>query len=383
MEESNGASSEDVNDVKVTLLSDTSPSASPIPPSHSLSKPIENSTWFGGIRYDNPWDTWLDFWHKIGPMFRWKFCNLPRWSPPEDEADRCLPVREKEEILDELANLPASNQVRATWLGHASVLMQFKTANVLCDPVFAYRIGPIKIPGISYNRYRRAPLEVEDLPPIDAVVISHNHYDHLDYDSVKLLYERFEDKIKWLVPKGLKQWICDVGISEKDVIELCWWENYTLEEKDLVFTFTPAQHWCLRTGFDKNRVLWGSWAICSKTVKTWFGGDTGYCKTFKEIGEQFGYFDFAAVPIGAFLPRDVMRDQHVEPKESVLIHQDLNCKKSLGVHWGTFTMGAIEHFMAPKEEMEKERDAAGIFPEDFFVLDHGGSFMVTAAQSSD
>lgn len=383
MEDGQATSSADENDVKVSLLSETTPAASPIPPSCNLSKPIEIPTWFGGIRYENPWDTWRSFWQKIGPLFRWKLCNLPRWSPPEDEADKFLPVLEKPDILNELATPPASNQVRATWLGHASVLMQFKTANVLCDPVFAQRIGPIKVPGISYTRYRRAPLEVEDLPPIDAVVISHNHYDHLDYDSVKLLHERFEDKITWFVPKGLQKWMCDVGILEENVVELGWWENHTLEGKDLVFTLTPAQHWCVRSGFDKNQVLWGSWAICSKNVKTWFGGDTGYCKTFKEIGEQFGSFDFAAIPIGAFLPRYMMRDQHVEPKESVQIHQDLNCKKSLGVHWGTFTMGAIEHFMAPKEEMEKERDAAGILPQDFFVLDHGGSCLITTELSSD
>ena len=98
--------------------------ASPIPPSCNLSKPIEIPTWFGGIRYENPWDTWRSFWQKIGPLFRWKLCNLPRWSPPEDEADKFLPVLEKPDILNELATLPASNQVRATWLGHASVLMQ-------------------------------------------------------------------------------------------------------------------------------------------------------------------------------------------------------------------------------------------------------------------
>ena len=146
---------------------------------------------------------------------------------------------------------------------------------------------------------------------------------------------------------------------------------------NLKVTMTPTQHWSMRTGWDYNRSLWGSWAICSDHIKAWFGGDTGYCPAFKEIGDLFGGFDFAAIPIGAYLPRDALKDQHVHPHESVKIHQDIKSNASLGIHWGTFTMGSIEHYLAPRDTLVDELKKATILKQKFFVLDHGESKVIT------
>jgi len=313
---------------------------------------------------------------------KWKLCNAKPQPPPQEEAEKTLPIKPLTEIKTTLEESVNSNQVRVTWLGHASVLLQFNCANVLCDPVFSGKIGPIKNALFAYSRYRPPPIEnVTDLPPINAVVISHNHYDHLDLESVQDLNSRFQDTLNWYVPKGLKEWMCSVGVSDENVFELMWWEKAVLKTpsgEELSLTLTPTQHWCTRTGFDKNQSLWGSWAVNTEKVKTWFGGDTGYCPVFKEIGERLGPFHFAAIPIGAYLPREMMRDQHVHPEESVKIHKDIKSQESLGIHWGTFTMGAIEPYIEPKYLMREEAAKLEISEEEFYVIGHGESKVVTA-----
>jgi len=345
-------------------------------------QPIINASKFFNLSYENPWGEWRSFTQKLGPLLKWKLCNAKPQPPTQEDAEKTLPIKPLTEIKTTLAPPVDSNQVRVTWLGHASVLLQFHCANVLCDPVFSGKIGPIKNALFAYSRYRPPPIEnVTDLPPIDAVVISHNHYDHLDLESVQDLNSHFQDKLKWYVPKGLKEWMCSVGVSDENVFELMWWEKAVLTTpsgEELSLTLTPTQHWCTRTGFDKNQSLWGSWAVNTEKVKTWFGGDTGYCPVFKEIGERLGPFHFAAIPIGAYLPREMMRDQHVHPEESVKIHKDIKSQESLGIHWGTFTMGAIEPYLEPKYLMREEAAKLEISEEEFYVIGHGESKVVTA-----
>lgn len=184
------------------------------------------------------------------------------------------------------------------------MLIQMDGLNILTDPNFSMYAGPSKL--FSMKRYRPPPCTVNELPRIDAVCISHDHYDHLDFNTVKDLNHRFVEQLHWFVPKGLKNWMIDRRCQ--NVNELEWWEeaefpNATGNGTPVKFIFTPTQHWCRRSLNDQNKVLWGSWTVIGPKHRFLFVGDTGYCKGFKQIGKKFGSFDFAAIPIGAYKPR--------------------------------------------------------------------------------
>ena len=201
---------------------------------------------------------------------------------------------------------PPANSIQVTWIGHATVLVQMEGINILTDPVFSDYCGAVRTFGVK--RYRPVPCTVDELPDIDAVCISHNHFDHLDYNTVRDLNKRFGDKIHWFVPMGLLKWMTDCGC--KNVVELEWWDELshpksTDKSKAVKFVFTPAQHWCRRELNDLNRVLWGSWTIVGPQHRFFFAADSGYCHIFKQIGKRYGPFDLAAIPIGAYEPRFV------------------------------------------------------------------------------
>ncbi|XP_008398999.1 N-acyl-phosphatidylethanolamine-hydrolyzing phospholipase D-like [Poecilia reticulata] len=224
---------------------------------------------------------------------------------------------------------------RLEWLGHATVLVEMEGVNILTDPIFSQRASFLQFMGPK--RYRGPPCTVEQLPRIDAVLISHSHYDHLDAGSVASLNARFGGELRWFVPLGLMDWLAKMGCE--NVMELDWWEENCVPGHDNVtFVCTPSQHWSKRTAWDDNRSLWSSWSVLGPNHRFFFAGDTGYCPSFQEIGRRFGPFDLAAIPIGAYLPRDVMKGQHVDPEEAVQIHQDLQAKQSVAVHWGTFAL---------------------------------------------
>lgn len=219
------------------------------------------------------------------------------------ELDRTLPVLSPDkEVLDS----PPPNDIQVTWIGHATVLIQMDGLNILTDPVFNHYCGIASMIGVK--RYRPIPCTVDELPNIDAVCISHNHYDHLDYTTVCDLNKRFGNKIHWFVPMGLLKWMTECGCE--NIVELEWWEEhshpkFTEENKAVKFAFTPAQHWCRRGLNDLNEVLWGSWSIIGPQHRFFFAADSGYCQIFKQIGKRYGPFHLAAIPIGAYEPRFV------------------------------------------------------------------------------
>ncbi|PIE43449.1 MAG: hypothetical protein CSA50_04875 [Gammaproteobacteria bacterium] len=218
---------------------------------------------------------------------------------------------------------------RATLLGHASVLLQYDSLNILTDPVFSERASPFSF--IGPKRYTPVALAWPDLPAIDIVVISHNHYDHLDVDTVR----RLGNKPLWIVPLGIKAWLADQDID--NAIELDWWQSYQVGE--LKVMATPSQHWSRRAWLDANETLWASWAFIWPDFTAWFGGDTGYNEVqFKEIGHKLGKVDLAMIPIGAYEPRWFMKNQHVNPEEAVRIFQDINARHAFGIHWNTFVL---------------------------------------------
>ncbi|XP_072181572.1 N-acyl-phosphatidylethanolamine-hydrolyzing phospholipase D-like [Diadema setosum] len=323
---------------------------------------------FRNGRYENPWETWRM--PSLGNIFKWWFCTKNNSNVPSKSVlDKTLPVLKPDQ--DEI-KVPPIAGIRVTWIGHATTLVQFDGISVLTDPVFSDRCGPVS--WFGPKRYRPPPCTVQDLPKIDAVVISHSHFDHLDAPSVASLNERFGSGLRWFVPLGLLDWMTDMGCE--NVIEMDWWqENCIPEHSDVTFAFTPTQHWGQRTPTDRFKTLWGSWCIMGPNHSFFFAGDTGYCRGFEEIGRRYGPFDLAAIPIGAYEPRDVMRGQHVDPTEAVQIHQDVNARKSLGIHWGTYTL-TYEYYLDPPKEMNKAMENKGLPLEDFFVMKHGESRLI-------
>ncbi|KAJ8008811.1 hypothetical protein DPEC_G00082300 [Dallia pectoralis] len=328
-------------------------------------------------RFSNPWPTWK--FPSYSTMLRFVLLEKNHSNVPssKEDLDKELPVVDPWFVrVPEGASRGLGSALRVTWLGHSSVLVEMDGVVFLTDPIFSQRASPFQF--VGPKRYRGPPCMVGQLPVIDAVLISHNHYDHLDSGTVAQLNERFGADLRWFVPLGLMDWMQKSGCE--NVIELDWWEeNCVPGHDDVTFVCTPAQHWCKRTPTDDNQVLWGSWSVLGPVNRFFFAGDTGYCPAFLEIGRRFGPFDLAAIPIGAYHPRHVMRGQHVNPEEAVLIHKDVQAKHSLAIHWGTFAL-ANEYYLEPPVKLREAMEANGLNVEHFFVLNHGESRVLNEDQ---
>ena len=252
----------------------------------------------------------------------------------------------------------------AWWLGHASVLVRHGGLSVLTDPVMGHRASPLSFAGPA--RRTRVPVDVEGLPPIDVVLILHNHYDHLEDRTVRAIARRFP-QVVFLVPLGLKRWFDRRKIA--NVRELDWWA--TTEVRGAEFTFVPARHWSARSLWDRNRSLWGGWVMAREGFRFWFAGDTGYSDALAEIGRRTGPIDLAAIPIGAYAPRWFMRGQHVDPAEAVRLHEELGCRRSIAIHWGVFEL-ADDSLDEPPRLLAEALAEAGLPEESFLLLNIGG-----------
>jgi len=206
------------------------------------------------------------------------------------------------------------------------------------------------------------------------VLISHNHYDHLDLPSVKALAAQAGGPPRFYVPLGLAPWFQDAGITT--TTEMDWWDSR--EDAGLKVNFVPAQHWSARTLWDRNETLWGGFVVEHPRFRFLFTGDTGYSRDFSDIGQRFGSIDLAAIPIGAYDPRWFMAPQHVDPDESVLIHRDVHARQSLAVHWGTFVL-TDEPLDEPPKKLAQALDRAGLKQDVFWVLRHGETRSVAFA----
>jgi N-acyl-phosphatidylethanolamine-hydrolysing phospholipase D len=258
-----------------------------------------------------------------------------------------------------------------TWLGHATVLAQFGGINLLTDPHCSHRASPFAFAGPA--RAQPAPIAVEQLPRIDVVLISHNHYDHLDDTTVRALAAQRGGPPCFVVPLGLKAWLARRGIA--NAVELDWWQPHRIGAAEI--TLTPVRHWSSRSLGDRMATLWGGFAVLAPDLHLYFGGDTAYSPTnFVDTRRRFasrqtaaagGRFDIALLPIGAYAPRWFMASQHVNPEEAIRIHQDLGAKRSLGIHWGTFQL-TDEALDEPPRELRKALESHGLDDDTFFVL---------------
>ena len=249
-----------------------------------------------------------------------------------------------------------------TWIGHATLLIQLDGVNVLTDPHFSERASPFGFAGP--RRLNPPGLAFESLPPIDVVVISHDHYDHLDRATVERLAATH--KPLFLVPLGFKPWFAGLGIDR--VTELDWWQAHRVGAVTL--TLTPVQHWCARTPFDTDHRLWGGWAIAGRERRLFFAGDTGYYEGFSELGARLGPFDLALVAISAYEPPEIMRMTHTTPEEALRIFTDVRARTFVAMHWGTFDL-SDEPLDEPPRRLRAAARAMNLPDERVWVLAHG------------
>ncbi|MEM1412199.1 MAG: MBL fold metallo-hydrolase [Pseudomonadota bacterium] len=260
-------------------------------------------------------------------------------------------------------------QLTATWVGHSTVLISYRGVHVLTDPIWAQRASPLSFAGPK--RFTQPGLAFDELPPIDFVVISHNHYDHLDAQTVR----RLGDGPRYLVPTGVERWFLEQGIAAEQVASFGWWdaqefpvhgaENSSTKARTLRAQALPSQHFSGRGLWDRNETLWASWGLTIDGARIFFAGDTGYNDVqFRQIGERAGPFDLGVIPVGAYRPRSFMGAIHVDPAGAVAIHQDVRASYSLGVHWGAFLLTA-EHPREVQAEFVAARDAAELTDDAF------------------
>lgn len=311
-------------------------------------------------RYQNQQEIRLDSFGAIFQLIReggrgfWpKWVENERFAPPPPRA-------------------PAE-KILTSFINHSTALVQLGEVSLLTDPIYSMACGPF---GRIGPRRRHAPgVAFDELPPIDLVLISHDHYDHLDAPTVKRLEER--DSPLFVVPLGNERRLRRWGV--KNVVELDWWES--IEHRDVKVHFTPAQHFSGRWLHDRNRSLWGSFAVESDRGNVYFAGDTGDGPHFAEIGERFGSFALSLIPIGAYLPRPFMRPVHIDPADAVEAHRLLGSTLSVGIHHGTFPLAQDAH-RAPIIDLELALDEGGVPREEFRVLAPGELLEIEAGAST-
>lgn len=307
----------------------------------------------------------------LADLLKWKF-DAFRDGLPKPAATPTPRVAPDLALIHSNATAGAAMTPTLTWVGHATTLAQIGGLNLITDPVFSERVSPLSF--IGPKRHVPPGLTLAQLPHIDVVLISHNHYDHLDDASVRALAAQAGGPPLFVVPLGIKAWMAGRGIG--NVVELDWWHSHPVASKmgtvDVVLT--PVQHWSGRGLNDRLATLWGGYAVFAPDQHLFFSGDTGYSKDFSDIREHFaprqrdgGGFDIALIAVGAYEPRWFMASQHVNPAEAVQIHFDLGAKRSVGVHWGTFDL-TDESLDAPPLALAEARVARGLADEQFFVM---------------
>lgn len=254
-----------------------------------------------------------------------------------------------------------------TFIGHSTWLIQTAAGNVLTDPMYSRRAGPFNL--LGPRRVRDAAVRFDDLPPIAAVLLSHNHYDHCDLQTLRRLAQRFNPVI--VTPIGNARLVRRAGIVR--VEERDWWQTVQLDGVDI--TLAPAQHFSARGPFDRNRALWCGFRLETGRLRLYFAGDSGYGPFFGDIRQRLGPTDVALLPIGAYEPRWFMKDIHMNPAEAVQAHIDLEATRSLAMHFGTFQL-TPEAIDDPLIALDEARRSKGVSPEQFRALEFGASIRI-------
>ena len=321
-------------------------------------------------RFRIPWPLEVADARSGGSFLRWQWERMTQKRAPNPPPGR-LPV-----VQHQVASPRAPDgEIRVTWVGHATFLIQAAGLNLLTDPVWSRRASPTQIIGPA--RFQAPGIPFGELPPIDAVLLSHDHYDHLDQGTVERLRDRFGADLPWITPLAYRAWFGDVGA--RNVTELDWWE-----ETEIVgvtgavrVACAPAQHWTRRALKEMNDRLWASFALTLPDGRRiYFGGDSGYFRGYAEIGERLGPFDVTLLPIGAYDPRWFMAPAHMNPEEAVRAHRELGGRGAfVGMHWGTFRL-TDEDPLEPPVRARAAWTAEGLPERDLHLLKHGETLIL-------
>jgi L-ascorbate metabolism protein UlaG (beta-lactamase superfamily) len=262
----------------------------------------------------------------------------------------------------------AGDSIRVTFVNHSTFLIQCDGLNILTDPVWSGRASPVNWAGP--RRMRPPGIRFEDLPGIDIILLSHNHYDHLDIKTLKKLHEQFRPAV--YCPLGVGKYLRNNGIDM--VTEMDWWDERPIAE-DLQLICTPAQHFSGRGMFDRDRTLWAGFAIKSSAGTVYFAGDSGYGDFFREIGRRAGPVILSLLPIGAYKPQWFMAPIHTSPEDAVRIHLEMGSQMSVGTHFGTFPL-ADDGMDDAVKDLEAALGKFNVPPGEFVAMEEGGSLLV-------
>jgi len=305
---------------------------------------------FDGKRFFNAGVSFRNFSH----VLKWKLTSTPiPWPSSRENIYEAKPDR----------RMQNDEEIGLTFVNHSTMLIQWGKINMLTDPIWGKRAGPFNF--LGPRRIHPPGIAFENLPPIDIILLSHNHYDHLDIATLKRLSKVHRPYI--VTGLGNLKWLASRGIEK--VIEFDWWQRSELLNT-LEIVFIPAQHFSARSVFDINKTLWGGFALKKGESWIYYSGDTGYCNVFKQVRDKFGPMRLALLPIGAYKPRWFMKTVHMSPEEAVQAHMDLHADRSAAMHYGTFHLsdeGIDEPCLALQLEMERR----GIDSDKFWILSPG------------
>jgi N-acyl-phosphatidylethanolamine-hydrolysing phospholipase D len=319
-------------------------------------------------RFAHPWSIPGGVARGFRDMMRWQLQRLRTGESPWRSAATRMAVP--------TPALPrtAAGELRITWVGHATFLLQIDGVNILTDPVWSLRASPLAWAGPA--RVVPAAVDFDSLPPIDLVVLSHDHYDHLDSATVRRLHARHGDALQWVTPLGYARWLRRRGV--RSTIELNWWQSARLQTAGgmVELTAAPVQHWTKRSPFDERRRLWASYRIAGSDRSVYFCGDSGWYDGFADTGAALGPFDASLLPIGAYEPRWFMRGAHMNPEEAVAAYRALgDTGLFVAMHWGTFLL-TDEPPTEPPARARAAWAAAGLPPDDLWIAQHGETRVV-------
>lgn len=313
-------------------------------------------------RFRNPWGLAES---RFAGLLKWRW-NRVRHPLPRDDGARSL-QRGRSSVRSPRAG---AKEIAITWVGHSTLLVQLGPLNILTDPVWSERASPWR--SVGPRRLVPAALPIDELPPIDIVLLSHNHYDHLDAWTVRAL-ALAQPNAQWVVPLRLAGFVRSLGV--RYITELDWWEEGRVG--DATVACTPARHFSARTPFDRNRTLWCGFAVATAAGRFFYAGDTGLHPEFARIGERFGPFAVSAIPVGAYEPRWFMQAVHLDPDDAVTAFRALHAHHGLarnavmvGVHWGTFRL-TDEPILDPPRRARDAWKHATLPEENLWVLAHG------------
>jgi len=320
-------------------------------------------------RFRIPWPLEVGEERSTGSFVRWMWERTWRKRAPNPSAEQ-VPV------VPHAVAAPraAPGEIRVTWVGHSTFLLQAGGLNLVTDPQWSRRASPTQLVGPA--RFQAPGIPFDELPPVDAVLVSHDHCDHLDHGTVGRLRDRFGAKLRWITPLGYRNWFRGLGVS---VTELDWWEETEVggPRGAVRVVCTPAQHWSRRTLRDTNSRLWASFALfLPDGRRVYFGGDSGYFPGYREIGERLGPFDLSLLPVGAYDPRWFMAAAHLNPEEAIRAWRDLGGRGAfVPMHWGTFRL-TDEDPLEPPVRLRAAWEAEGLPPSALHVLRHGETLVL-------